>query len=213
MTSLTGEEEIYSPEQRASLLRTIETGASRMNRLVRNLLDMARIESGSFGLNEDWCDVDDIIGVAVSAFADEWKERDVKIEVEPGLPLIKADFKLMVQVLVNLIDNAIKYSPDGAQVKVSARNSDAGVILGVGDRGPGIPGDEKLLVFDKFYRMKTSPQVTGTGLGLSICLEIVEAHGGSIRVVDRPGGGSLFLIVLPVEVLRPEDLLSESEAR
>jgi two-component system, OmpR family, sensor histidine kinase KdpD len=213
VTSLTGGEEIYSPEERASLLSTIETGATRMNRLVRNLLDMARLESGSFRLNEDWCDIEDLIGVAASEFADELKGRHVDIAVAPGLPLIKADFELVVQVLSNLIDNAIKYSPEGSEVEITARSDNDAVVLGVGDRGAGIPDEEKGNIFDKFYRMKTSPQVSGTGLGLSICKGIVEAHGGSMLVKDRPGSGSLFLVSLPVERLRPEDLLRESEER
>lgn len=213
VTSLTGGEEMYSPEERASLLATIETGATRMNRLVRNLLDMARLESGSFQLNEDWCDIEDIIGVAVSEFTDELEDRHLDMVIAPGLPLIKADFELMVQVLSNLIDNATKYSPEDGEIEITARSDDAAVVIGVGDRGPGIPDEEKSNIFDKFYRLKTSPQVSGTGLGLSICRSIVEAHGGSIRADNRAGGGSLFLVTLPVERLRPEDLLSESEAR
>jgi len=213
VTSLTGSEEIYSPEERASLLATIETGATRMNRLVRNLLDMARLESGSFQLNEDWCDVEDLIGVAVSEFTDDLRDRNIEIVVAPGLPLIRADFELLVQVLSNLLDNAIKYSPEGSAVNITARSDDGAVVLGVGDRGAGIPDEEKTNIFDKFYRLKSSPQVSGTGLGLSICKGIVEAHGGSTLVQDRPGGGSLFLVSLPVERLRPEDLIRESEAR
>jgi two-component system sensor histidine kinase KdpD len=210
-TSLQDSEELYSPEQRADLLKTIEEGASRMNRVVQNLLDMTRLESGTFKLNEDWCDVQDIIGVAVADFPEELRSRRLDIDVQQNLPLIKADFELLVQVLVNILDNAIKYSNEGTDIQITASCDETAVLLGVGDRGPGILRQDRERVFDKFYRLRTAHPVSGTGLGLSICMAIVEAHGGSISVDDRPGGGSMFTISLPVERLDTAGLISESE--
>jgi two-component system, OmpR family, sensor histidine kinase KdpD len=210
-TSLQDSEELYSPEQRADLLKTIEEGASRMNRVVQNLLDMTRLESGTFKLNEDWCDVQDIIGVAVADFPEELQSRWLDIDVQQDLPLIKADFELLVQVLVNILDNAIKYSSQGTDIQITASCDEAAVLLGVGDRGPGILRQDRERVFEKFYRLRTAHPVSGTGLGLSICMAIVEAHGGSISVDDRPGGGSMFTISLPVERLDTAGLMSESE--
>ena len=211
VTSLTSGEELYTVEQRAALLQTIDRGAARMNRLVQNLLDMARLESGGFQLNEDWCDVQDIIGVAIAELSEESEARRINIVVHPALPLIKADFELLVRVLSNLIDNAIKYSPDGSQVEMSARNDDEAVAIRISDQGPGVTGEDKGKVFEKFYRLHTTRRVSGTGLGLTICKGIVDVHGGSIWVEDRPGGGSVFVVSLPVELLRPQDLLDESE--
>ena len=210
-TSLKESEDLYSPEQRADLLTTIEEGASRMNRVVQNLLDMTRLESGTFKLNLDWCDVQDIIGVAVAEFPEELQSRQLDIDLQQDLPLIKADFELLVQVLVNILDNAIKYSGEGSDIRITASFDEAAVLLAVGDRGPGILRQDKERVFDKFYRLRTAHPVSGTGLGLSICKAIVEAHGGLIWVEDRPGGGSTFTISLPVERLDTAGLLSESE--
>jgi two-component system sensor histidine kinase KdpD len=182
-----------------------------MNRVVQNLLDMTRLESGTFKLNEDWCDVQDIIGVAVADFPEELQSRRLDIDVQQDLPLIKADFELLVQVLVNILDNAIKYSSQGTDIQITASCDEAAVLLGVGDRGPGILRQDRERVFEKFYRLRTAHPVSGTGLGLSICMAIVEAHGGSISVDDRPGGGSMFTISLPVERLDTAGLMSESE--
>ncbi len=211
VTSLTGSEVVYTDEEKKELLDTINKGAARMDRLVRNLLDMARLESDSFRLKTEWCDVQDIIGVAVAEFPEELRSRRVDIDVQQDMPLIKADFELLVQVLVNLIDNAIKYSGEGTDVQIAVSCDESAVLLSVGDRGPGISRQAKERVFDKFYRLHATQRVGGTGLGLSICKAIVETHGGSIWVDDRPGGGSMFMISLPVERLDTAGLISESE--
>jgi two-component system sensor histidine kinase KdpD len=213
VTSLTGDEDLFTPEEQASLLQTIEKGAMRMSRLVRNLLDMARLESGTFRLNEEWCDVQDVFGVAIAEFREDMQGRRADIEVQPGLPLIKADFELLVQVVSNLVDNAIKYSPSGSEIRIVARSDVDAVVIAVEDSGRGVPEEDKAKIFDKFYRLKTPGLERGTGLGLSICRTIVEAHGGKIWVEDRAPEGSRFMITLPVERLAQEDLLSESEAQ
>ncbi|MBN1288400.1 MAG: sensor histidine kinase KdpD [Actinobacteria bacterium] len=191
-------------EQKSSLLKNIEKGSAQMNRLVGKLLDMARVESGSLHIEEEWCDIQDIVGVALSDLSDDLEERDIKLVIPPDLPLIKADFGLIVQAQINLIDNAIKYSPEESEIEVSWCLEKGDIFASVGDRGLGISVDARKKVFDKFSRLNSDHAIQGTGLGLSICKGIVEAHGGRIWVEDRPGGGCLFRFSLDVDKLYPE---------
>jgi two-component system sensor histidine kinase KdpD len=189
--------ETYQPETRQSLLQTIREAAGRLNRLVSNLLDMARLESGTIDLRREWCDVEDIVGVALQELDEALTGRPVRVDIPPDLPLIKADFSLMVQVVVNLLDNALKYSPPGSEIALWATAKEGEVRLAVADRGSGISEGERERIFDKFYRSPSSQHVGGTGLGLPICKGIVEAHGGKIWWEPRPGGGSIFTFSLP----------------
>lgn len=204
VTTLTDESTEFTPEQRRSLLRNIENGSAQMNRLVGKLLDMARVESGSLRIESEWCDIQDIVGVALSGFSEVRETHEIKVLTEPDLPLIRADFNLVAQVLINLLDNAFKYSPEGSGIELTWRLDGEEVVATVGDRGPGISPEDRERVFDKFYRLGAVHHVTGTGLGLSICKGIVEAHGGWIRIENRPGGGSLFVFGLPAARLYPE---------
>jgi two-component system sensor histidine kinase KdpD len=187
---------VFTEEQRAELLASISTGATRMNRLVNNLLDMARLESGSLRPREDSYDVQDLLGVATAEFSDELANRKLSINTEESLPPVHVDFDLTVRVFANLIDNAIKYSPDGSDIGIAALSQDDRISVSFSDEGPGIPDSDKELIFDKFYRLLNPGGVAGTGLGLSICKSILKAEGGSIRVEDRPGGGSSFVVTL-----------------
>jgi len=196
VTSLLDDAEIYGPEARGDLLQTIKLGASRMERLVNNLLDMARLESGVLKLRKDWCDIQDIIGVAVSR-CDGLRGRTLKIDVEPGLPLVPVDFVLIEQVLVNILDNAIKYSPPEQDLKIHARRVEKMLEVSVTDHGPGIPEGDLERIFDKFYRLQASSQVTGTGLGLAICRAIVEAHDGCIWAANHRQGGAVITFRVP----------------
>ncbi len=204
VTSLTGSEVAYTDEQKIELLDTINKGAARMDRLVRNLLDMARLESDSFKLKTEWCDIQDVIGVALAAFGEELENRPTVVNVEEDLPLLKIDFELIVQVLVNLVDNALKYSPPGSKIETTARHESAGVVVSVEDQGPKIPNEELNRVFDKFYRIEIPGTAAGSGLGLSICKSIIDVHGGSIWAETRPGGGNRFVFSLPVVERKPE---------
>jgi two-component system, OmpR family, sensor histidine kinase KdpD len=204
VTSLTSSEVEYTDEQKEALLCTIEKGASRMDRLVRNLLDMARLESDSFKLKTEWSDVQDVIGVALATFDEELEGRPTLVTVEDDLPLLMIDFELIVQVLVNVLDNALKYSPPGSEITVTARREAAGVAVSVEDRGPAIPSRELERVFDKFFRVETPGAAGGSGLGLSICRSIIQVHGGSIWAESRPGGGNTFTFSLPVADSEPE---------
>lgn len=210
VTTLLDQHTEFTAEQKSSLLRNIEKGSARMNRLVGKLLDMARVESGSLRIKVEWCDIQDIVGVALSDISEALEEHEVTVTIQPGLPLIQADFGLIVQVQINLIDNAIKYSPEGSEIEIVWGLVGEEILSSVGDRGPGISKEEKETIFDKFSRLSTARRVQGTGLGLSICRGMVEAHGGRIWVEDRPGGGSLLRFSLPVEKLYPE-MMEEME--
>jgi two-component system sensor histidine kinase KdpD len=179
------------------LARTIQTAAGRLNRLVANLLDMSRLDAGRLKLKLDWCDVGEVIGVAAQRVEECLIARPLNIDVPPDLPLVRMDFVLMEQVLVNLLDNACNYSPPGAPVTIEAGIVDSRLRIAVTDGGKGIPPEDLPRVFDKFYRVPGSA-AGGTGLGLSICRGLVEAHGGALLAENAPPAGARFVITLPV---------------
>jgi two-component system sensor histidine kinase KdpD len=180
-----------------SLVETAREEADRLNRLVGNLLDMTRIEAGALKVKSESCEVEDVIGTAVGQMEERLTGRNIQIHVPQGVPLIAVDFVLIVHVIHNLLDNALKYSPAGSPLEVQASVHGDEVHIAVLDRGVGIPEDDLERIFDKFYRVQHPQQVTGTGLGLAICKGIVEAHGGRIWAENRLGGGSCFTIALP----------------
>ncbi|QGP93913.1 Sensor protein KdpD [Neomoorella glycerini] len=198
VTSLLEGGEVYQTEARQALLQTIKEGAARMNRLVGNLLNMARLESGMLQLNQEWCDVEDIIGVVLRQMRETLQNRPLKVEIPSGIPLVKMDFSLIEQVLVNLLDNAVKYSPPGSEIAITVRQEEQELQVAIADRGTGIPPGDLERVFDKFYRLHSPRHVSGTGLGLSICKGIIDAHGGKIWAAPRAGGGSVFTFSLPL---------------
>ncbi|MFA5384970.1 MAG: sensor histidine kinase KdpD [Eubacteriales bacterium] len=198
VTSLLEGEGFFSPEASYDLLQTIKQGALRMNRFVGNLLDMAELESGLIRLNKDWCDIREIIGVAVRDMKDLLRDRPLRVKVSPDLPLVKVDFVVLEQVLVNLLDNAIKYSDTGSEICISASYDNKQVKITVTDNGQGIPTGDLDHVFDKFYRLKSPRQVSGTGLGLAICKGLIETHEGSIWASNNPSGGLDVSFILPL---------------
>ncbi len=183
---------------RRSLIDTARGEAERLNRLVGNLLDMTRLEAGALRLQEEPCDIQDVIGSALERLGERAADRTITLNIAPDLPLIPMDFVLIVQVLVNVLDNALKYSPPAAPIEISVSYAGAFAEIAVADRGVGIPHDDLARVFDKFYRVQNPDNVGGTGLGLSICKGIVEAHGGFIGAENRSGGGTIVTIGLPL---------------
>lgn len=183
-------------QARAELTKDIQSAADRLNRLVENLLDMSRLESGRLRLKRDWCDMSDIIGVAVKRVDYCAGSHPIQIEIEPNLPLIQVDFVLIEQVIVNLLDNACNYTPPGTTIHIRARSSPQLVEVTITDQGPGIPPELIERVFDKFYRLPGTA-TGGTGLGLSISRGLVEAHGGTLTAVNLPEGGARFILRLP----------------
>ncbi|BCS52478.1 sensor histidine kinase KdpD [Geobacter sp. SVR] len=186
-------------QTRRELLDNACGEAERLNRFVGNLLDMSRIEAGAVRLNLEPCDVQDLVGCAMAALEPRINEREVTFRMQPGMPLVPMDLVLMTQVLVNLLENTLKYSPAGSPVEIVATIDSGKLLLEVADRGPGVPEHDLKRIFDKFYRIPVPEGAGGTGLGLSICKGIVEAHGGAISAENREGGGLRIVIRLPLE--------------
>jgi two-component system sensor histidine kinase KdpD len=198
LSSLREETLQISDRQKQDLLNGAWDEAERLNRFVGNLLDMTRLEAGELRINKEPCDVQDLIGSSLTILDQKLAGRDVSVQLAEGLPPVSMDMVLMTQVLVNLLDNGLKYSPPDSPLEITA-DIDAGyLVMKVLDRGPGVPEDDVQRVFEKFYRLPVPEGVSGTGLGLSICKGIVEAHQGMIRAENRVGGGLCVTCRLPL---------------
>jgi two-component system sensor histidine kinase KdpD len=173
-----------------------------LNRLVGNLLNMTRLESGHVKPKLDWCDVADLIQATTKEIEREMSRHKVSLEVAPGLPLVRMDFVLMQQVLTNLLLNAAVHTPPGTAVQLRAAMDSDALLLTVSDDGPGLPPDAVPYIFDKFYRAPSAP-AGGTGLGLAIVKGFVEAQGGKVQAENKPGGGARFTIRLLVSKAPP----------
>jgi two-component system, OmpR family, sensor histidine kinase KdpD len=188
-------------EAQHELLQTIREEADRLNRLVRNLLEMTRLESG-VEVRKEWYQLEEVVGAVLARLEPALRDRPVLTDVPKDLPLVPMDDVLIDQVLTNLIENVVKYTPAGTAVELRAWSDGASVTVEIADQGPGLaPGDEAR-VFDKFYR-SASGSSRGAGLGLTICRAIVEAHGGRIWAQNRPDGGAAFRFTLPLEGTPP----------
>ena len=185
-----------APAQR-DLLESVREEAERLNRLVQNLLEMTRLESGALELRKEWHSMEEVIGAALRRLDKRLGGRRITTRVLPDLPLVAMDDVLIDQVLVNLIDNALKYTPPGSPVAIIATATDQAVTVEVADRGPGVPAGQEEKSFEKFYRGQPGDG-RGAGLGLAICRGVVRAHGGRIWAQNLPGGGVAFLFTLPV---------------
>ena len=185
-------------ENRTKLIENARQEADRLNRLVGNLLSMSRLEAGAVKLRPEPCDIQDVIGAALAQLDEQLGKREVRVNLSENLPLIPLDYILMEHVLVNILDNAIKYSPPEAPIDITAHVSNAFMEIDIADRGIGIPPEDLNRVFDKFYRVHRPDNISGTGLGLSICKGIIEAHNGFIGAENRPGGGTIITIGLPL---------------
>jgi two-component system sensor histidine kinase KdpD len=183
---------------RRELLQTAHDEALRLNRLVRNLLDMTRLEAGALRVKKEPQPVEEVVGAALGRMEDRLHGREVHTNIPLDMPLVPFDSALIEQVLINLLENATKYTPAGTPIDVSAHVKGEDVEIEVADRGPGVDPNEHERVFEKFYRAREG-EGGGVGLGLTICRGIVSAHGGRIWVDDRPGGGAAFRFTLPLE--------------
>lgn len=182
---------------RRELASTIVQESQRMSRLVANLLDMVRVETGALQVQREWQPISDVAGVALIRAEEQLKGRRVTADFPDSLPLVSVDEVLLEQVFVNLLENAVKHTPPGTPIDLGAAAGEGEVIVTVADRGPGVPAGEEERVFDKFQRVGSTAGA-GIGLGLTICRGIVTAHGGRIWVERRPGGGACFRFSLPI---------------
>ncbi len=191
-----------TPQQRAQV-EAIRRQARATFRIVDNLLQMARLESGQVKLRRDWQSMEEIASAALREVGGVLAGHPVSVAIPAELPLVRCDALLIERVLVNLLENAAKYTPEGTMVGIAARSNEEALEVEVWDGGPGIlPGQEEA-IFERFARGDRETAVPGVGLGLAISRAIVEAHGGRIRAGNRPGGGARFRFTLPLEA-QPE---------
>jgi two-component system, OmpR family, sensor histidine kinase KdpD len=194
-----------SPFQQ-EMVGEIQEASRRLNRLVGNLLSMTRLETGHVKPKLDWCDVADLVQVTIKDLAKDMARHEVTVKIAPGLPLAQMDFVLMQQALANLLLNAAVHTPPGTKVEVSVAAQREVLVLTVADHGPGLPPEAVPMLFDKFYRAPSAP-AGGTGLGLAIVKGFAEAQGGQVEAENRPGGGAVFTIRLPL--VKPPPVTTE----
>jgi two-component system, OmpR family, sensor histidine kinase KdpD len=203
LTSLVDSTVVLDDRTKSELLETAKEQADHLNRLVGNLVEMTRLEGGAVKLRLQPTDVEDLVGAALTQAGDALQERPVKVHIDPDLPDVRVDFVLMTQVLANLIDNAVKYTPPATPIDIAARAVGSDLQIQIADRGPGIPDQELGRIFEKFYRVRRPGDAGGVGLGLAISAGIVELHGGRIWAENRDGGGAVVTFSLPVGAPKP----------
>jgi two-component system sensor histidine kinase KdpD len=184
-------------QRRHELVESIFDESERLNRLVANLLDLTRLEARAIALHKELQPIEEVVGVVLARLERTLRDNPVSLQIDPNLPPVAIDALLMQQVLVNLLDNAVRFSPNGSPIDLSCHEFEGRMIIEVADRGPGFPAGETQRIFDKFYCVPGQTQ-TGTGIGLAICRGIVELHGGTITADNRAGGGAAFRISLPL---------------
>jgi len=201
-SSLLQEDVQWDDEARHSFALAIVREADRLNRLVANLLDMSRIEGGALKPEKEWYPINELIQDVVARMQPVLQGRVVHTDLPADLPPVKLDYLQIDQVLTNLLENAVRYTPAESPIDIGVRLDGEYMLISVADRGPGIPAADLERVFDKFYRvMETqtkATRTTGSGLGLAVCKGLVEAHGGRIWVENRQGGGAIFQFTLPL---------------
>ena len=199
LSSLADDQIVLDASARRSLIETAVEEADRLNRLVGNLLDMTRLESGAMRFKKEALDIQDVVGSALEELGGRLGNRKIDIDIPSELPLVQLDFVLVERVLVNVIDNALKYSQPETPIEIKAHAAGAFLEIDVADRGTGIPPEDLTRIFDKFYRVQRPDNVSGTGLGLSISKGIILAQGGFIAAENRDGGGTIITISLPLK--------------
>lgn len=197
-TSLETDTQGLDESSKRKLAGVISEEAQRMSDLTTKILEMARLEAGEVALNRQWCTPEEIIGSALRRLDKKLKNREIRVQIADGQALIQVDVVLLQQVLVNLLDNADKYSSPALPIGVVVDTMPHSLSITVADRGQGIPEEFRQKVFDKFFRIHAESAQSGVGLGLSICRAIVEAHGGEIHAASRDGGGTIFQVHLPL---------------
>jgi two-component system sensor histidine kinase KdpD len=188
------------PPQARELSAALQQQAQRISAMVNNLLDMARLQSGAVRLNRQWQPIEEVVGTALQSLQPALSSHQLQLQIPPGLPLLHLDAALMERVLGNLLENALKYTPSGSTLSISAELAPAAgqLKLRVSDNGPGLPPGREEQLFAKFSRGERESSTPGVGLGLAICRAIVQAHGGEIHAENLPGGGASFVISLPL---------------
>ena len=201
-----------APAAQRELAHDLHEEAHRMSSMVSNLLDMARLQSGSVPLNREWQTLEEVVGSALRATSRVLGSRNVQVSLPEDLPLLHFDAVLLERVLVNLLENAAKYTPTDSQIVVAAACDGDTVRVWVDDLGPGLPPGMEDRIFERFTRGEREMSRPGTGLGLALCRAIVEAHGGRIWAENRLEGGARFAFTLPLLKAPPMPDFPEAEA-
>jgi two-component system sensor histidine kinase KdpD len=188
---------------RHELSLTIYDEAIRMAGLANNLLDMARLEAGAVVLNRQWQPLEEVIGGALAGLTARMVNHPVSVKLPHDLPLVEIDSMLIERVFANLLENAVKYTPPGTPIEISAASGSTELVVTVSDQGHGIPAGEEKRIFEKFHRIASEGNQGGAGLGLTICRSIMEAHGGRIWADNLPSGGAAFHFALPLSESPP----------
>jgi two-component system sensor histidine kinase KdpD len=191
-------DEGLSSASRREMLDTIYSEAERMDRLINNLLDMTRLESGGLVLKKQWVAVEEVVGSTLHHLSARLRGREVRTTIAADLPLVQIDGAAVEQVLVNLLENALEYTPECMPIEIASRLEPGRMTVEVADHGPGLPPGTEKRVFEKFFRIQRGHSRRGIGLGLAICRGIIEAHGGTISAANREGGGAVFRFTLPL---------------
>jgi two-component system sensor histidine kinase KdpD len=175
--------------------------------MINNLLSITKLESGMVQVKKEWVAIEEVVGSALSYLKEQLGPRKVSVELpEIWIPM---DPVLVEQALINMLDNALKFSPPGTDIEIRGWVEDDQFLISVADEGPGLPAGEEELIFDKLYRGTGRPPAPGAGLGLAICRGIAQAHGGTIMARTRPQGGAQITLALPREGASQEAMPSE----
>ncbi len=188
------------PDAQRDLAATIAEESERLNRLLSNLLEMTRLEAGAVQVHKEWQPLEEVIGAALNRLDTRLRSRAVTVQLPADLPLVPLDGVLIEQVLINLLENALKYTPPATPIEISARQEAVHIVVCVADHGPGLTAEAIAHIFEKFYRARPQDATGGSGLGLAIARGMIEAHGGQIWAENRSDGtGALFSFTLPLE--------------
>ncbi len=197
VTSLLDRSVHWDTASQEEFLQAIDEETDRLTRMVGNLLDLSRIESGALRPDKAWYDVGELLGDVANRLTSVAVNHDMHVDLEPNLPLACFDYVEIAQVFMNLGENAVKYTSPGTRIVLSARHVADVIEFAVSDTGPGIQPHNVSLLFEKFYRVDATGRVSGSGIGLTISKGLVEAHGGHIWVDSRPGEGTVVCFSIP----------------
>lgn len=202
-STLVEEDCTLTKAQKHELSCAIYDESRRMTSLISNILDMARLDAGEIQLNKEWYPLEEIIGVVLTRLQKQLEARQVTVKLPESILMIFVDTVMIEQVLMNLMENALRYTPEKTAIHISAHSQFSSVKISVADEGIGIPKGCEHKLFDKFYRVKNEATQSGVGLGLAICRAIVEAHGGTISAKNLPSGGAEFSFIIPLDHAPP----------
>ena len=204
----------HNEAEKREMLETVVDESNRLARQVDNLLEMARLNAGALTINRQWHVLEELVGVALSRLKPELQKYKVHVDIPGDFPLLFVADDLLEQVFVNLLENAVRYTPVGTRMDISARMVGANAEIRFSDNGPGLPRKSESKVFEPFFRGRSivADGQRGMGIGLAICHGLVHAHGGSITAGNRSGGGAEFVITLPCRQPAPQVDLDDTVA-